>query len=240
MNYKLIIQYDGSHFFGSASQKNKQTVEDVLTLFLRERLKNDHLKIIFSGRTDRGVHALGQVINIHIDNKIPADSLKKMINRHFRYIKVIDSVVVDDAFNARFDAVSKTYQFLLDTEQFSLFKKDYVWQLKEKINLNKLIEIKDVFIGEHDFLSFSTSELENTKRIINWITIEKKDFIEITINGNGFLRSMVRMIVGIMVKYATNKISKEEIISFLSEPRKGSGNIVAPASGLYLVNVYYD
>ena len=241
MNYLVDISYDGNNYHGWSKQKNnvtiQQTIEESLSSIYKKKID-----IVGSGRTDTKVHAIHQYFNFH-ENEINL-SIKKLINA-LKYkiptdVKVNSIKAVDDNFNARYDAKSKTYLYLINTNEFDLFKNNYLLNYNKHINLDLWNQAKELFIGTHDFLSFSKSTLANTTRTINEIKIlNYKGLIKIYINGNGFLRNMVRMIIGSLIDLNENKKSLSDIKRLISNPKKGSANTLANPCGLYLYQVNY-
>ena len=241
MNYLVDISYDGNNYHGWSKQKNnitiQQTIEESLSSIYKKKID-----IVGSGRTDTKVHAIHQYFNFH-ENEINL-SIKKLINA-LKYkiptdVKINSIKVVDDNFNARYDAKSKTYLYLINTNEFDLFKNNYLLNYNKPINLDLWNQAKELFIGTHDFLSFSKSFLANTTRTINEIKIlNYKGLIKIYINGNGFLRNMVRMIIGSLIDLNENKKSLSDIKRLISNPKKGSANTLANPCGLYLYKVNY-
>ena len=241
MNYLVDISYDGNNYHGWSKQKNnvtiQQTIEESLSSIYKKKID-----IVGSGRTDTKVHAIHQYFNFH-ENEINL-SIEKLINA-LKYkiptdVKINSIKVVDDNFNARYDAKSKTYLYLINTNDFDLFKNNYLLNYNKPINLDLWIQAKELFIGTHDFLSFSKSFLANTTRTINEIKIlNYKGLIKIYINGNGFLRNMVRMIIGSLIDLNENKKSLSDIKRLISNPKKGSANTLANPCGLYLYKVNY-
>lgn len=243
-NLKFIISYLGYGYNGWAKQINnektiQQTIENELS-----NVFNTKIQIYSSGRTDKFVHANNQVFSCKINElKIPLVNLKELLNKKLIknniFIKSIE--IVNNDFNARFSAISKTYKYLINVGEFNLLENDLINQLNQKLNIKKMKIASKLFLGKHNFLSFSTSELENTIREINWIKIIKhKNIIEIYINANGFLRSMVRMLVAAMMNYSQDKINLDQIQWLLDNPRKGASIEKAKACGLYLEKVYYE
>lgn len=241
MNLKVKVSYDGTFFCGWAKQNNnisvQQTIEDALSEVLDEKIN-----IFASGRTDKYVHAIDQCFNFKIKNiKIPLCKLKEILNNRFKnkiYIKSIAKI--DDSFHSRFSIKSKTYLYKINTGKNNIFESNYVYQYCKNINLKKIKTIIPMFIGEKNFLSFSTSDVENTIRKINKISISKKsEYVLIQINGNGFLRNMVRMIVATFLNYNEDKITVENINQLFQIPKKGNAINKAPGCGLYLFKTFY-
>lgn len=244
MNYKLSISYNGSNYHGWAPQPGLKTIYGELekSIFL---LFGTKPQINASGRTDAGVHAINQVINFKLDKKIDSDDLKKALNSKLpRDIRVLSCSYTFNDFHARYYAKRKTYMYIIDcSEQINpIFEKNF-YQYNKHIDIEKLNKIKNLFIGKKNFLSFSTTnyEIERCYRTIFDIDIKyNNNFLVIKIVGDGFLRSMVRMIVGSFLAYSEDKMDKKEIIDLFHLPQKGKVGYKAPSCGLYLVGVDYE
>lgn len=241
MNYLVDASYDGNNYHGWSKQKNnvsiQQTIEQVL-----EHIYHKKITIIGSGRTDAKVHAIHQYFNFHED-KINLNPIKLM--NAFKYlipkdIKINKIRIVNKNFNARYDVKLKTYLYVINIGKFNLFKNNYLLNYNKQININLWKKAIKLFLGTHNFLSFSKSELINTIRTITDIKIIKsKDLIKIYISGNGFLRNMVRMIIGSLIDLNDKKKSIIDIKDLISNPKKGSAITLANPSALYLYDVIY-
>lgn len=242
MNYKLEISYKGTRYSGFAKQKNALTIQAVIENTINE-LFNLQVVLFASGRTDKYVHAIKQVINIrHKSLNYPSDVIMKALNSKLPSDIVVNNCeIADDNFHARFNAKSKIYLYKLSfNPNINIFEQDIVYQYNNSINYEKLDKYINLLIGKHDFLSFSTSELKNTIRTISSIKYEIKDqIIYFYITGDGFLRNMVRMIIGVFLNYNEDKITFEDIVKLLDQPKKGAGVRKANGCGLYLLDVKY-
>ena len=239
MRYKVIVEYNGSNFYGWSRQKGLKTIQETIEQTLSLCL-NENIVIHASGRTDKYVHAINQVF--HFDSSIEINNFMiNNINNYFKDKILIKSIQkVNDKFHARFDVKVKTYMYKINIGNKNIFESDTCLQYNKKIDLKKIKKLKNIFVGEHNFLSFSTSEKENTIRNIYDIRFKKqKNYIYIFISGNGFLRNMVRMIVSCMLSYNENNITIEQIKWLLNNPKKGSSINKANGCGLYLYNVEY-
>lgn len=236
------IAYNGSKFRGWAIQPNgiisvQGKLQDQLSQLFQEQIK-----VIGSGRTDAGVHALGQIFHFDTNKKILVNQIKKYLNNagcgnwNIFYIKQTNS-----SFHARYLAKEKIYLYKINvSSNLNPLHYDYVWQYLKPLGLNKLREVAKIFVGTHNFLSFATVPEGNTVRTIKYIKISKKNgIINFEITGNGFLRSMVRMVVGAIVNCVNGKISIADCIDFFNNPKKGKAVFKAPAGGLYLIGVKY-
>lgn len=239
-NYKVKVSYDGTNFSGWAKQNNVRTVQDEIENTL-SKIFETKIKIFGSGRTDKYVHAMDQCFNFKAKTNIPFNFLKSVINSKLPNDININSVkIVDNSFHARFSITSKTYLYKINIDKFNLFEQNYAYQYCKNIDLAKLKKISPIFIGKKDFLSFSTSDVDNSIREIKKIVINKDDkYVYIKITGNGFLRNMVRMIVACFLNYNENKISIEDINSLFEKPKKGKSISKAPGCGLYLYKTNY-
>jgi len=239
INYKIHLKYDGTNYFGFAIQNNYRTIQGSLQMVLTDIFK-EKISIVGSGRTDRGVHANEQVISFTNKKEFNLIALKKIINNKIdNDIEIIKVETIDINFNARFSAKSKTYKYIINNGDFNIFKKNYQSYIFKEINVNKMIDSSNIFLGEHNFLSFSTSIKINNIRTINSIIIKKDSnkIITLEINANGFLRHMARMIVAKLISIG---IGKEDNIEYLlKNPKKGSSIFKAEPQGLYLNTIIY-
>lgn len=244
MKVKLTVSYDGTDYCGWQVQPNGVTVQEVLENAL-ETVVGQRLKITGSGRTDAGVHAKGQVAHFEtpFDN-IPAEKFYKALNVHLPPdIKVLDSQLASDDFNARRSAKSKTYSYfcyLSNVEQ--PLKERFAVKLDRQPDIQKMQEVAKILVGEHDFkcMCSSGSGVKTTVRTIYSIDIEQQeDDITFSISGNGFLYNMVRIMVGILLDVGYGKFTKEDVEKMLSTgERKFSIKTLLP-KGLCLMKVEY-
>lgn len=239
MDIKIKYSYDGSKFYGMQRQKDKITVQGEIEKVLLN-VFNEKINLITSGRTDKNVHALAQVSNFTIKKEIPLYAIKEQINKTL-YGKIkIDEISYCSNFNSRYDAKYRTYVYHLKYEKdISPFEANYITAIKnENIDIDILNEKLKLFIGEHDFLLFSKKDKENkntVRNIINAYASKQNDTFIITITGNSFLRSMVRMIVASCIYE-----DKLEIENKLNLQKTKKFKKILSASGLYLKEVIYD
>ena len=239
MDIKIKYSYDGSKFYGMQRQKDKITVQGEIEKVLLN-VFNEKINLITSGRTDTNVHALAQVSNFTIKKEIPLYAIKEQINKTL-YGKIkIDEISYCSNFNSRYDAKYRTYVYHLKYEKdISPFEANYITAIKnENIDIDILNEKLKLFIGEHDFLLFSKKDKENkntVRNIINAYASKQNNTFIITITGNSFLRSMVRMIVASCIYE-----DKLEIENKLNLQKTKKFKKILSASGLYLEEVIYD
>ena len=243
MKYKAIVSYNGTNFNGFQRQKDYRSVEEELE-FALEKMTKEKIRITGAGRTDKGVHALGQVFHFECNLKISEEGLKRGINSHLpEDIHIIEIKKVDESFHARYDAKSKIYRYKINVNEYNPLEVNYVYQLNRELDINKMIKAATMFKGEHDFYNFCGYQEnidKNFVRIINSIEIRKDDkYVTIEIEGNGFIRYMVRMIVAILVEIGLGKKDESFIKERLDSNIKNRSNYKVPGNGLYLVKIDY-
>ena len=240
---KLIVAYDGTNYYGWQRQKELVTVQQVLEERLA-KIFDEPLQIVASGRTDTGVHALGQVVSFSTSGSIPVANIVKAARTVLpKDIAVLRAEEMDCDFHARFCAKAKQYLYII--EQANLpdpFKVNYAWLLDEKIDVGLMQQAASLIIGEHDFSSFRASGSKPTEPVrtiysADWTREGNK--ITFSIKGNGFLYHMVRNLVGSFVDIGRGKIDIEDFQKiFLAKDRNLAGK-TAPPQGLYLDEVFY-
>ncbi|MCV3728298.1 tRNA pseudouridine(38-40) synthase TruA [Ureaplasma miroungigenitalium] len=243
MNYKITLTYDGHNYYGWAVQPNKPSVQASISQAFQKAFKiTDEIKVIGSGRTDRYVHALEQVCNVqHEALTYPAHVILKAVNAFLpEDIRILDVQVVDQDFHAQYMAVNKTYVYVIN-KTYNIYERHYAYYDEALIwDQVQFEQFKDLFLGTHDFLSYSTSELDQTVRTITDISFtETTKKIKIYVSGNGFLKNMVRMIVGSLLKLMQGKTDLKTLQTFLEKPHKGQAQAIVPGCGLYLARVNY-
>jgi len=242
-NIKLVIQYDGTEYSGWQKQQNAKSIQESIedAIF---RVTGEKVNLIGAGRTDKGVHAQGQVANFTTASKIPGDKFKYAINSNLpEDIRIIESEVVDDSFHSRYDATGKKYTYtIFNGEIVNPLYRRYSYHVPYELNFEDMNKAAKHFLGTHDFSAFmaSNSSVKSTVRTLYDVNLEKdRDLIFISIKGNGFLYNMVRIIVGTLVEVGMRKLDPSSILEIIeSKDRKKAGH-TAPAKGLCLEKVYY-
>lgn len=250
MNFKLLIQYDGTDFHGWQIQENLRTVQGELTRVLS--LLDDREVIVHgSGRTDAGVHAEGQVANVQLQREIAPQKLRNAINGNLApdvRILFVDSV--PDDFHARYSARNKTYVYrVIHGYVVSPFWTPYALQEARPLALESMRWGAKLFLGEHDWTAFSAAQSEAESRVRTvtrcdiddrWSARGRCHLIEITVTANGFLRYMVRSIAGTLLALARGEIDEAAITRALLQGDRDLAGATAPAHGLTLKSVEYD
>ncbi len=245
--YKAIIEYDGTNYFGMQKQKTKSnTIQEVVENAI-SKFANRKTQICFSGRTDAGVHALGQVI--HFDLQEDRSEYKVLHGINF-YLTGEDVVVkqvfkVDNDFHARFSAKCRKYLYRVLLSKFpSPLLKNRVFVYKYDIDLNKMNNCLPLFVGKKmDFSAFCSSESlakTNPVRTINFIKIEKVgEEIHFLFEAKSFLHNMIRIMVGVLLNVGRGKISLEDVELILKNKRRPDNCDTSPACGLYFLETEY-
>ena len=239
MRYLMNFSYDGSKFNGYQKQDNALTVQGNLEDLLSRRF-NKEIKIYGSGRTDKGVHAINQYAHFDAD-KVEIDKLISYLNEQIDGIFVKSIRVVDDEFHARFNVKKKTYKYVINVEDYDVFRRNYELEYCKSLDLDKMKELIPLLKGKHDFENFTTiqDKKESYVRDIFDIKMELENGrVNIYITGNGFLRYMVRNVVGLLVSYSESKITKEEAIKIINK-ETDQKPVKVDGCGLYLYDVIY-
>ena len=246
MKYFMTFSYDGTCFSGYQKQPRKRTIQKEIEDVLKQINDNKNVVIYSSGRTDAGVHALNQKAHFTLDIKISPERLLKGMNALLPddiYIKNID--LVEDEFHARFDAIGKEYVYVINMGEYNTIERNYVYQYCRKLDVVSIERGLKYLEGTHNFKSFvkSDEEINDYVRTVSQalVTRDNRDVnkIIITFVGTGFLRYMVRNMVGLLIEIGEGKRKPEDIIDiFTHEDRRFAGK-TAPACGLYLINVFY-
>lgn len=241
-NIKLILEYNGNNYSGWQKQPGKRTIQSEVEAALKD-LTTEDVDLYASGRTDAGVHALGQVASFNTESKIEPDRLVLALNSKLpKDIVILKADYEDMDFHARFSARAKRYRYVIyKRRQRSVFMADMSYHIRYKLDVEKMKNEAMAILGKHDFTSFvsSGSSAKSNVREIYDITVEEDgDTIVIEVCGNGFLYNMVRIIVGTLVDIGRGKIdmSMDEIIAAKNRNKAGH---TAPPQGLFLKEVIY-
>lgn len=242
-NIKLIIEYDGKGFNGWQKQPNKLNIQGEIEKAIFE-ITGENIDLIASGRTDAGVHSLGQTANFKTNSNIPIEKIPIAINSKLKKSIVIkDAEEVEERFHSRYSVKSKTYRYTINNSKYgSAIYRNVEFHYPYELDVQKMNMASKYFEGEHDFKAFKasgTSSKSSVRTIYKANVYQNEDRIYIELTGNGFLYNMVRIIAGTLVDVGTGKISPEEIIDIIdSKDRKNAGKTL-PANGLCLVKVEY-
>ena len=244
-NFKMIVEYDGAAYCGWQRQKNgvsiQQILEDSIALIVCEKVT-----LIGSGRTDAGVHAINQVANFKSSTLLPAQKLFYGVNSVLPadiVVKSLDEVHTD--FHAQRDVLSKIYVYRICNRRLRpVLGRNYSWFIRIPLDLEVMRKAAQYLIGTHDFSCFCAtgSEVKGRVRTVTGIDIKSgaADLIEITVEAKGFLKYMVRNIVGTLVEVARGKRKPQEMKEIIESRNRNIAGVTAPAHGLFLKEVKYD
>ncbi len=242
-NFKLTIQYDGTDYCGWQIQKNAITVQATIKKALEEIVKTNNVNVIGSGRTDSGVHSVGQVCSVKLKTNMTNIQLLKALNSKLpNNIRVSLSEIVDDNFNARFSAVDREYIYKIKKES-SPFDYKYYWNYPYDYDINILNNCAKIVIEQNNFYNFCkpSPDIKNYNCTINYSRWEiENDILIYQINANRFLHHMVRMLVGTMLEVSRGKISKVDFLNLFNQNLNKNMILTAPSKGLYLFKVKYE
>lgn len=253
-NIKIILAYDGSNYAGwqrLGVKTGKSSIQSIVEQGLTAYLGED-IKVIGSGRTDAGVHALGQTANFRCFScQSPAD-IKTAVNAMLpEDIKILHAKEMDQSFHSRYSAMAKTYEYrILQGEVQSVFTRKYVYHVTEDLELSAMEKAAGFFLGTHDFKAFSTDRKDgkSTVRTVEAIKIctHQKSAgrnpcfeVRISITGDGFLYNMVRIIIGTLIEIGKGIRQPEEVLHIFETKDRGAAGVTVSSQGLFLMEVRY-
>ena len=246
MNYRLLLQYDGTEFHGWQIQGELRTVQGELTQAL-SLIDGRSVNVHGSGRTDAGVHAEGQVASVEIQREISAEKLRAAINANIgKDVRVLTVENVPDDFHARYSALEKTYAYrIINGPVISPFWWRYVHQEARPLDLERMRESAKLFLGKHDWTAFSAAQSDVEDRVRTVTQVEVSDrmqnsLIEIRVSAEGFLRYMVRAIAGTLMAVGRGELDRDDIIAAVETGARPTAAVTAPACGLTLLSVRYQ
>lgn len=243
-NYKITIQYDGTRYNGWQRQGNtKNTMQERFENVL-SKMCGRAVEIFASGRTDAGVHAEAQVANFKCDTEMQAEEILRYLNRYLPEDICVTSIEeVDLRFHSRLNAVSKTYEYTIAQQKPNVFIRKYVFCADGKPDVERMRSAAKLFVGKHDFQGFSSlgRAKKSTMRTVHFVEIdESEDLIKIRINADGFLYNMVRIIAGTLYGIGVGALDENVILEVFEEKNRAKAGETLPASGLRLLQVYYE
>ena len=243
MRYRVLLAYDGSGYTGYQSQINGIAIQDVIEKAL-EKIHHEKVSITASGRTDAGVHALGQVFHFDGSSSIGPrgyyNALNTLLPKDIR-IRAVQEAPED--FHARFSVEKKVYSYVLTRERDNPFIDRYKTILQTRSDVDRMKEASRVFLGSHDFTSFAHGKLHPDKPRVR--RIDAIDFeddgrdVKVTFEGNGFMRYQIRMMMAVILRAGEGLLTPAEIQAMLEARDKEASRFNAPAKGLYLVHALY-
>lgn len=243
-NYKMIIQYDGTRYYGWQRQPDKLTVQGVLEKVLGIMCERE-VELIGAGRTDGGVHAKGMAANVFLDTGWTSTQIREYLNANLpQDIAVKEVREAAKGFHARYNAVGKTYCYTCHvTQPHPVFDRRYYYALEESPNLEKMLAAAGILKGNHDYQNFCTDYMmkKSTVRVVDRIDIIwEGGYLRFIFHGSGFMRNMVRIMVGTLLEIGYNRKSLEELRELLNPEEYRKAGPTVPAQGLCLIEVEYN
>ena len=243
-NYKMILSYDGTRFYGWEHQPTTDMtiqgkMESVLSLMVQTEVE-----VIGCGRTDAGVHAQNMVCNAHFDTQMNTDEIRDYLNRYLPDDICVKEVrIASDRFHSRYNAIGKTYCYTCYIGDVKpVFNRKYVYVLDQKPDIQEMKKAAEYLIGTHDFASFCSNPRmkKSTVRKVDRIEIQKKgDLLTLTFHGSGFLQHMVRILTGTLLEVGFGKRAPESISDLIDAKDRKLAGFTAPAKGLCMMQVDY-
>lgn len=243
--FKLTIEYAGTRYSGWQIQKNARTVQGEIDRATRTVTGRKDFELHGAGRTDAGVHALGQVAHLDVATNLPAGTLRMRLNDELPAdINILAATVVPHRFHARHDAVARRYIYQIATRR-TAFAKPYVWWVRDALDITEMRKAAGVFVGMHDFSSFRARDVKDDEEGSSLVLLERLDVVAdgslvlIVVEGSHFLWKMVRRLVGVVAAVGRGELPAERGAAFLNETSEAPARLTAPASGLFLERVFY-
>jgi tRNA pseudouridine38-40 synthase len=244
-NIRMVLAYDGTQYHGWQWQKNALTIQAILEDKIQV-LTREQVRVIASGRTDTGVHALHQVCHFFTHSDMDPESIRKGLNSLLPediLVRHAEQVPLD--FHARYNVKTKTYEYrILNREQPDLFLRRYAWHVNRKLDMTRMEACVSLLRGRHDFSSFKSVRSDNLNPVREMIRAElqgpsAEGLITFFFEADGFLRHMVRNIVGTIVEVGSGRISPDEFLVILEAKDRKKAGVKAPPQGLFLTMVRY-
>jgi len=243
---RITLSYDGSDYHGWQVQPGLATIQGTLETVL-EGIEGGPVQVAGSGRTDAGVHALAQVAAFSLSNPIPPANLQKAMNRLLpRDIRVLRAEDAAENFHPRYDAIAKTYEYrLLRAEICPPFDRRYVYHHPYPLDEATIFELAPLLEGEHDFSAFAASDERDeagyckVRRVYSAVAQRREDLLTFRVRGSGFLKHMVRNIVGVLLEAGKGNMTREDFLGLLRPGCTRPSGPAAPARGLFLISVEY-
>ena len=243
-NIKLTIEYDGKDFNGWQKKPTKLNIQGTIEQAIKQ-ITGEEVQLNASGRTDAGVHALGQVANFKTNSQIPIEKFAIAINSRLkRSIVIKKAEEVDERFHSRLNCKKKTYRYVINNSpEGTAIYRNLETHIPQKLDVDKMQEAVKYFEGEHDFKAFKasgTSSKSSVRTIYKAEVYKEGDRIFIELTGNGFLYNMVRIIAGTLVDVGIGKIKPDEIPEIIKMQKRENAGKTLPPNGLYLLRVMYE
>lgn len=243
MNYRFLIQYDGTRYDGWQRQKTSgNTIQGKLEAVL-SKMTGMEIEVKGAGRTDAGVHAKGQTANAHLPGNEQPDKVRDYLNQYLpEDICVVRVDEVSERFHSRLNAGEKVYQYRISTDQIkNVFERKYIYDLNRPLDIKRMKAAAELLLGEHDFQGFCGKKIKkSTVRRIYEVRLEQAaGELKITYRGSGFLYHMVRILTGTLIEIGLHERAPEDVKKILEKRERAMAGATAPAKGLTLLEIKY-
>jgi tRNA pseudouridine38-40 synthase len=244
-NLKLTLSYDGTDFHGWQTQPGFRTVQETLETTLQQLTGEDKVRVNASGRTDTGVHAVGQVVNFYSNTHLATDVLVRAVNAHLPPDVVVrEAADMPESFDANRDAKRKLYRYVIhDGPVPNLFMRRYCCHVKRRLDAAAMARAAAVLRGRHDFHSFETdwpNRMSSVRTITHLALNRMGDWIWLDVEADGFLYNMVRAIAGTLMNVGRGYWPESQVAAILHAEDRTQAGPTAPAQGLFLMRVTYE
>ena len=240
--FRLLIEYAGTRYSGWQIQKNARTVQGELAAAAAEVTGDPRIELYGAGRTDAGVHALGQVAHLDARTSLPPRALLKGLNERLPPdINVLHAAKAPHRFHARHDARSRTYVYQIARRR-TAFAKPFVWWVKEDLRVEAMRAAARAFAGRQDFRGFTDDDPEDKSTLVEVGAVDVRESdasLLVVVEGSHFLWKMVRRMVGVLVEVGRGGLEASQVAGLLASPSGLPARLTAPASGLFLARVTY-
>jgi tRNA pseudouridine38-40 synthase len=241
--FKLTLEYDGSRYRGWQLQEESRSIQGELLRACRKVFQTDKVELYGSGRTDSGVHALGQVAHLEVKSTLAPKDIRAQLNEILNHdLNILKVEPAKPKFHARHDASARSYVYQISRRR-SAFGKHFCWWVKDPLDVAKMNEAAQVLIGFHDFKSFSNekgSEKSSQVDLLQLKVVEKDELLIVHVVASHFLWKMVRRMVGVLVEVGAGRMDLAQVKAYLDQPGSPEpAKYTAPPSGLFLEKVYY-
>jgi len=240
--FRLVVEYAGTRYSGWQIQKNARTVQGEIAAVVRRVSGRTDFELYGAGRTDAGVHALGQVAHLDLETKLTPPALRRALNDELPAdVHVLSIEKVPRRFHARHDAVARSYLYQISRRR-TAFGKPFVWWVKDALDLEKMRAVAARFVGLHDFRAFTDDEPErtSTRVLVDRVDVaEEGALILVRMRGSHFLWKMVRRVVGVLAEVGRGDMTVAAAVGLLGKASDVPARLTAPPSGLFLERVFY-
>lgn len=243
-NIKFVLSYDGTDFNGWQTQPGYRTVQETLETAIASVTGDERVRVNCSGRTDAGVHAIGQVVNFYTKTSLAPEVLLRAVNAHLPTDVVVrEGANANESFDANRDALRKLYRYVIhDGPTPDVFLRRFAWHSKRRLDVAAMARASRPLLGRHDFHSFETdwpNRLSSIRTITHLSVNRLGDYIFIDVEADGFLYNMVRAIAGTLINVGRGYWPEERVAQILSAEDRREAGPTAPPHGLFLVRVTY-